>query len=204
MKVKNEKGFTLIELAVVLVLIGIILGAVLKGQDLIDNARAKQFATEVRTWETALYNYLDRKGRLPGDADRDGVVGDSDPQGELSAAKLVNIPSNSFILGATGFNVYLGSGTVNGPNYLVMCKGANCSGKFDPNNAGDLAALKYFESFDTTVDGTASANAASNSVVTAFSAITSSGNTFTAITLGSSNGDWLTPTNIKGLAYQIR
>ncbi|MCC6347265.1 MAG: prepilin-type N-terminal cleavage/methylation domain-containing protein [Nitrospirales bacterium] len=204
MKAGNEKGFTLIELAIVLVLIGIIMGAVLKGQDLIDNARAKQFATEVRSWETVLYNYLDRKGRLPGDADRDGVVSDSDPMVDLTAAKLINTPRGSFVLGATGFYAYLGRGTANGPNYLVMCKGANCSGSFSPNNTGDLAALKYFESFDATVDGTASANASSNSVVTAFSAITAAGNTFTAITLGSSNGDWITPTNIKGLAYQIR
>ncbi|MFO0752395.1 MAG: prepilin-type N-terminal cleavage/methylation domain-containing protein [Thermodesulfovibrionales bacterium] len=201
---REEKGFTLIELAIVLVLIGIILGAVLKGQDLIDNARSKKFATEVHTWETSLYNYLDRKGRLPGDADRDGIIRDSDPQLELTAAQFINTPHNSFTIGASTFYAYVGSATVNGPNYLVLCKGSACAGTFDPTDAGDLAALKYFETFDTATDGVSGANAAGNTVVTGFTAITAAANTFTAITLGSSNGDWVTPTNIKGLAYRLR
>lgn len=64
---RNNKGFTLVELAVVLVIIGIILGAVLKGGDLIDNAKEKQFKSEISTLTTAYYNYLDKYGRLPGD-----------------------------------------------------------------------------------------------------------------------------------------
>ncbi len=40
--IRNQKGFTLVELAIVLVIIGLILGAVLKGQDLINNARMKR------------------------------------------------------------------------------------------------------------------------------------------------------------------
>ena len=42
----RQRGFTLVEIAIVLVLIGIILGAVLKGGDLIDNAKEKQFKSD--------------------------------------------------------------------------------------------------------------------------------------------------------------
>ncbi|OYY22119.1 MAG: prepilin-type cleavage/methylation domain-containing protein, partial [Thiotrichales bacterium 35-46-9] len=38
---KQQKGFTLVEMAIVLVIIGLLLGGVLKGQELIDNSRIK-------------------------------------------------------------------------------------------------------------------------------------------------------------------
>ncbi|MCL4558301.1 MAG: prepilin-type N-terminal cleavage/methylation domain-containing protein, partial [Deltaproteobacteria bacterium] len=56
---RNERGFTLIELSIVLVIIGIIIGAVLKGQDLIQNARNKKFINDVKKWEIALWAYED-------------------------------------------------------------------------------------------------------------------------------------------------
>jgi prepilin-type N-terminal cleavage/methylation domain-containing protein len=64
---RNNKGFTLIEMAIVLVIIGIILGAVLKGGDLIDNAKEKKFKSEISTLVTSYYNYYDKYGRIPGD-----------------------------------------------------------------------------------------------------------------------------------------
>ncbi|HOW54459.1 MAG TPA: prepilin-type N-terminal cleavage/methylation domain-containing protein [Syntrophorhabdaceae bacterium] len=66
--IRNAKGFTLVELAIVLVIIGIILGAVLKGQELINNAQAKRAYNQVREVTAAVYTYMDRYGgRLPGD-----------------------------------------------------------------------------------------------------------------------------------------
>ncbi len=49
----SKKGFTLIELAIVLVVIGIIIGAVLKGRDLIRNARMKKAFLQFKKWEIA-------------------------------------------------------------------------------------------------------------------------------------------------------
>lgn len=66
-RVWTNQGFTLVEIAIVLVLIGIILGAVLKGGDLMDNANEKKFNSEVNTLKTAYYNYIDKFGRIPGD-----------------------------------------------------------------------------------------------------------------------------------------
>ncbi|NPA58431.1 MAG: prepilin-type N-terminal cleavage/methylation domain-containing protein, partial [Aquificae bacterium] len=56
MKEKHkQKGFTLIELAIVLVIIGIILGAILKGQELIKNAQAKRVQNDMRGLEAAVW-----------------------------------------------------------------------------------------------------------------------------------------------------
>jgi prepilin-type N-terminal cleavage/methylation domain-containing protein len=65
--VRNHKGFTLIELAIVLVIIGIILGAVLKGQELINNAKMKRAYNQYREIMAAVYTYYDRYGKFPGD-----------------------------------------------------------------------------------------------------------------------------------------
>jgi hypothetical protein len=58
------------------VVIGIILGAVLKGQELINNAKVKKLQTQyVNGLDAFMAAYMDRRGRLPGDCNRDGVIG---------------------------------------------------------------------------------------------------------------------------------
>ncbi len=64
---RNSKGFTLVEMAVVLVIIGIILGAVIKGNDLIENAKVKGVIQAVSKWEVPIMTYYDKKGYFPGD-----------------------------------------------------------------------------------------------------------------------------------------
>lgn len=67
LRLKDKRGFTLVELAIVLVIIGIILGAILKGQELITNAKTKRFYNQYREIVAAIYTYYDRYGNLPGD-----------------------------------------------------------------------------------------------------------------------------------------
>jgi prepilin-type N-terminal cleavage/methylation domain-containing protein len=67
MKTNKQAGFTLIEIAIVLVIIGLLLGGVLKGQELINNARVKSYATDFRNIPVYLYGYQDRFRALPGD-----------------------------------------------------------------------------------------------------------------------------------------
>ena len=71
---RSNKGFTLVELAIVLVIIGIILGAVLKGQELINNAKVKRLQNDLRGIEAAMWTYYDRAGRMPGDCNSNGVI----------------------------------------------------------------------------------------------------------------------------------
>lgn len=62
-----QAGFTLIEIAVVLVIIGLLLGGVLKGQELINSAKVKNLATDFRNIPVFLYTYQDKFRALPGD-----------------------------------------------------------------------------------------------------------------------------------------
>jgi prepilin-type N-terminal cleavage/methylation domain-containing protein len=64
-KLENQKGFTLVEIAIVLVIIGLLLGGVLKGQELIENAKVKSITRDFENITAAYYSYQDRKGVYP-------------------------------------------------------------------------------------------------------------------------------------------
>ena len=90
----KQTGFTLIELAIVLVIIGLLLGGVLRGQELINSAKVKNMARDFQNVQVYIYGYQDKFKALPGDdpaaithvgattnGDRDGVIeGDWDTQ----------------------------------------------------------------------------------------------------------------------------
>src|SRR5580693_9186033 len=60
-------GFTLIELSIVLVIIGLIIGGVLVGQDLINAAQARAIITDIERFNTAANTFESKYGCLPGD-----------------------------------------------------------------------------------------------------------------------------------------
>ena len=64
---KQQAGFTLIEIAIVLVIIGLLLGGVLKGQEMINNSKVKRAVNDFNGVSAAVYSYLDRYGAFPGD-----------------------------------------------------------------------------------------------------------------------------------------
>lgn len=64
---KQQAGFTLIELAIVLVIIGLLLGGVLKGQELINSAKVKNMASDFKNIQVYIYGYQDKFRALPGD-----------------------------------------------------------------------------------------------------------------------------------------
>ena len=77
---RAQSGFTLVEIAIVLVIIGLLLGGVLKGQELIENGRVKSAAADMNGITAAYNSYLDRYRKLPGD---DGPVGGPDCSGPV-------------------------------------------------------------------------------------------------------------------------
>jgi prepilin-type N-terminal cleavage/methylation domain-containing protein len=63
----KQSGFTLVEIAIVLVIIGLLLGGVLKGQELINSAKVKNLIGDFRSTATMVYAYQDKFRALPGD-----------------------------------------------------------------------------------------------------------------------------------------
>ncbi len=88
---RNQNGFTLVEMAIVLVIIGLLLGGVLKGQELIDNAKVKRATNELNSVSTAYYGYMDRYNAIPGD---DGPIATLQARGgawaNITVAGIIN------------------------------------------------------------------------------------------------------------------
>jgi prepilin-type N-terminal cleavage/methylation domain-containing protein len=61
------KGFTLVELSIVLVIIGLIIGGVLTGQQVIQNARISNTINGIQAFQAQLQTYAQNFGALPGD-----------------------------------------------------------------------------------------------------------------------------------------
>jgi prepilin-type N-terminal cleavage/methylation domain-containing protein len=102
----QQSGFTLVEIAIVLVIIGLLLGGILKGQELINSARVKNLANDFRTIPTYIYAYQDKFKALPGD---DRLVGQH--VGGVCAEATPNDPTSSPCYASTG---PVANGVING------------------------------------------------------------------------------------------
>lgn len=91
----RHHGFTLIEIAIVLIVVGLLLGSVLKGQELIHNAKAKNLANDFRVVSNFVYSYQDRFRAVPGD--------DANAVGHVAASANATAPAGG-----------VGNGRING------------------------------------------------------------------------------------------
>lgn len=64
---RKTSGFTLIELSIVLVIIGLIIGGIIIGQEMISAAQARAQVTQIDKFNTAVNTFYDKYGGLPGD-----------------------------------------------------------------------------------------------------------------------------------------
>lgn len=63
----NQSGFTLLEVAIAMAVIGVTIGMIIKGKELILNSRVKTLADDFQAIQVALYGYQDRFRAVPGD-----------------------------------------------------------------------------------------------------------------------------------------
>lgn len=64
---RSVNGFTLVELSIVMIIIGLLIGGVLKGQELIQNAKAKRLMSDIKGYQSATLIFQDSYRSLPGD-----------------------------------------------------------------------------------------------------------------------------------------
>ena len=64
---RSQAGFTLVELAIVMIIIGLLIGGILKGQELIANAQVTSTASQIKAVEAALTTFRDSYSAMPGD-----------------------------------------------------------------------------------------------------------------------------------------
>lgn len=65
----NKKGFTLVELSIVLVIIGLLIGGILVAQSLIDSTKIQSFTRQISQFDAAVGLFEDKYRSLPGDTD---------------------------------------------------------------------------------------------------------------------------------------
>jgi prepilin-type N-terminal cleavage/methylation domain-containing protein len=111
----TQRGFTLIEIAIVLVIVGLLLGAVLRGQSLIESARVRNVINQQESIKTAFFAFQDRFHALPGDyalanANIPGIPqwgngdGDGEIKGTESTLAWMHLSHAGFVTGAYTMN----------------------------------------------------------------------------------------------------
>lgn len=81
---KYSSGFTLVELSIVLVIIGILIGGILAARSMIETAQSQKFIRSIQQYDTLLNNYSVRFKYLPGDTNRNGAIDTNDPTAAIS------------------------------------------------------------------------------------------------------------------------
>jgi prepilin-type N-terminal cleavage/methylation domain-containing protein len=159
---KRNAGFTLIELAIVLVVIGLIIAAVLKGEDLITNARMLDFITNpVQKAQVGAMSYYDRTGQFP--------VGTSTKTGPLYQMYQAGINSvldlkNPFTAGSDSLGMALGTiqvtdssgNTANYPVILIEPVIVSASGGTPTATKWTNSELGYANYLKSKIDGSTS------------------------------------------------
>ena len=114
--IAGQAGFTLVEIAIVRVIIGLLIGGVLKGQAMVHNAKTKRVVKQADELRAAVMTFFDRYGVYPGDENLAAVPAggpdlEGNGNGQVGGAEIYEVFND---LGIDG----LISGTYNGTSDL--------------------------------------------------------------------------------------
>lgn len=141
---QGQRGFTLIEMSIVLVIIGLIVGGILKGQEVIESARQKNLAAMVDQIKAGSNTFVDRYRSLPGDFD-EGTT-------KISAS-VANGDRNGYIGSLAGLAAVSGAGIagVNGGagEYYSYFQGMVAAGLFGGGQVGASSGASVFSGGST-------------------------------------------------------
>lgn len=104
----KEAGFTLVELAIVMIIIGLLIGGILKGQELVANAQTTATVAQIKGLNGAVATFRDKYSQYPGDmrnpeqrlrncdaAPCNSVTGNDTGDGRINTPSLGVAPTNS-------------------------------------------------------------------------------------------------------------
>ena len=137
---QSEKGFTLVELAIVMIIIGLLIGGILKGQELIANARVTSQVSQVKGIDAAMTTFRDQYNALPGD-----IIGPTNRLPNCTAAMCVAtaVGNGDGSVQGTGTADNPGpgpAGTEEGASAFIHLSAAGVLGGVNPNLATYNAA----------------------------------------------------------------
>ncbi len=119
---KGQAGFTLVEIAIVMVIIGLLIGGVLKGQAMIQNAKVKRVVKQADEFRAVIMAFYDKYGVYPGDENNANI-----PPGDTANGDGDGLMENAerFDLFTDLVEAGLISGNFNGANVATHVFGGN-------------------------------------------------------------------------------
>ena len=143
-----QQGFTLVELAIVLVIAGIILVGVLKGTDSINKAKVERMVADLKGLQGSILEFQKRNNRLPGDCNNNGVIELALPVAAAQGVnntldKVIRDPSALAVCGTTAASsVALRDDTISAP---LVASGVAAGTTSVPANAANEFNLSWNE-----------------------------------------------------------
>lgn len=121
-----KRGFTLVELSIVLVVIGLLIGGILAAQSMIATAKVQRLARDLVQYEIATQNFRQNFKKYPGDSQMFTPAGNADEGlGAASGGSCTGLYSNNERL---QFFAHLSQANMLSTRYTIYSPIANCGG----------------------------------------------------------------------------